>query len=96
MERSIPEGSVPCEQSPIEFLTPREPSQTMEGQISEPSDTLTDPVVERLMQQPVEAADRLVINRIVQDSGMTAPCGTVDDTRRVDLSSEIMKKTGYH
>ena len=88
MERSIPEGSVPRWLSPMELLTPRELSQTMEVQISDSSDTLADPVVERTMQQLVEVADRLVINRIVQDSGMTGPCGTVGDTRRIELSSK--------
>ena len=42
----------------------------------------------------VEAADRFVANRNVPGSGMTLPSGTNDDTGRVELVSEVVKKTG--
>ena len=42
----------------------------------------------------MEAAGRLVANRNVSGSGVSAPYGTVDDTGRVELSSEVVKKTG--
>ena len=59
----------------------------------DPSDTLGDSVVERIMQQLVEAAGRLVAKRSVPGSGVTAPYGTIDNTGRVELSSEEVKKT---
>ena len=87
----------------MELLTPLELSLTTEVRtpaasgrvtIPDPSDTLDDPVVERTMRQLKETTGRLVANRIVPGSGMTAPYGTIDDTSRVELSSEVMKKTG--
>ena len=87
----------------MELLTPPELSQTTEVQvltvpgrvtIPDPSDTLSDPVAERTMQQLMEAADRPVANRGVPGSGVTAPYGKIYDTGRVELSSEVMKKTG--
>ena len=42
----------------------------------------------------MEAAGRLVANRNVPGSRVTAPSGTIDDTGRVELSSEVVKKTG--
>ena len=45
------------------------------------------------MTQLVEAAGRLVANRNVPGSRVTAPSGTIDDTGRVELSSEVVKKT---
>ena len=87
----------------MEFLTPRELSQTTEVQvptgtgrvkIPDPSDTLGDPVVEITMQQLMEAAGRLVTNRSVPGSGLVSPYGKIDDTGRVELSSEVVKKTG--
>ena len=63
-ERLVPAGNIPRGQSPMELLMPRELSQTTEVQIPtapgrvripDPSDTLEDPVVERTMQQLVEA-----------------------------------------
>ena len=62
--------------------------------IPDPNDTLGDPVVERTMQQLVEAAGRLVANRSVPGSGAIGPYGTIDDTGRVKLSSDVLKKTG--
>ena len=62
--------------------------------IPDPSDSLGDPVVERTIQQLVGTAGRLVAYRNVPGSGVTAPCGTIDDTGRVELSSEVLKKTG--
>ena len=103
IERSLPEGNFLRGQSPIELLTPRELSQTTEMlkrtapfrvTIWDPSDTLGDPVGERAMQQLVEAADRLVANRSVPDSGMTAPYVTIDDSGRVNCSLEVIKKPG--
>ena len=102
VERSLPAGNVPRGQSPMKLLTSRDLSQTPEVQITavagrvtipDPSDILGDPVVERTMQQLVETAGRLVANRSVPASGLTAPYGTIDDTGRVKLSSEVMKKT---
>ena len=87
----------------MELLTPRELSQTTELQIPaapgrvtipDPIDTLGGPVVERTMQQLVEAAGRFVANKSVLGSGVTAPYGTIDYTDRVKLSSEVMKKRG--
>ena len=45
------------------------------------------------MRELVEAAGRLVANRSVPGSGVTVPSGRIDDTGRVELSSEAMKKT---
>ena len=102
-ERTMPERDVPSGQSPMELLTPRELSQTTELQIPtatgrvtipDPSDTLGDPAVEQTMQKLRESAGRLVANRSVRSSGVTAPYGRLDNTGRVELSSEVMKKTG--
>ena len=54
--------------------------------IPDPSDTLGDPIVGRTMRQ--------LVNRNAQGSGLTAPYGTIEDNGRVELSSEVMKKTG--
>ena len=103
MERPLPTGSVPHGQSPMELLTPREPSQTTEVQdptgpgrvtILDPSNTLDISVVERTMKQLMQAAGRFVANRSVLCSGVTASSGTIDDTGRVEVSSESVKKTG--
>ena len=103
LERSLPAGSVPRGQSPVELLKLRELKQATNLQIQtapnrvtifDPSDTLADPVGERTMQQLVEAAGRLVASRGVPSFGMTAPNGTIHDTGRVELSSEVVKKTG--
>ena len=100
MERPLPAGNFPCGRYPMELLTPCELSQTTEKQVPtapgrvtilDPSDTLCNPVVERTMQQLVEAACRLVAIRSVPFSGMTAPYGTIDDAGRADFSSEVMK-----
>ena len=102
VERSLPSRSVPRRQFPMELQTPRELSQTTEMQtpaapsrvtIPDRSDTLGDPVVERTMQQLVETTGRLVANRSVPESGVTAPYGKIDDTGSVELSSEIITKT---
>ena len=42
----------------------------------------------------IETAERLVANRSVPGSGVTAPYGTINDTGRVELSMETMKRTG--
>ena len=85
----------------MKLLTPRELSQTPDVQtapgrptIPDPSDTLGDPVVEQTMQQLVETTGRLVANRSVPGSGVTAPYGKIDNTGSVELSSEVIKKTG--
>ena len=102
-ERTMPERDVPSGQSPMELLTPRELSQTTElqiptatGRVTVPdsSDTLGGPVVEQTMQKLRESAGRLVANRSVTSSGVTAPYRTLDKTGRVELSSEVMKTTG--
>ena len=62
--------------------------------VPHPIDTLGDPVVERTLQKLVETAGRLVSNRSVPGSGVTAPYGTIDDTGKVELSTETMTKTG--
>ena len=89
LERSLPAGSVPRGQPPVELLTPRELKQATNLQIQtapnrvtifDPSDTLADPVGERTMQQLVEAAGRLVASRGVPSFGMTAPNGTIIGT----------------
>ena len=87
----------------MELLTPRELSQTTEEQvptgpgrvtITDPSDTLGDPVVKKTMKQLLEAACRVVGNRSVPNSEVTAPYGTIDDTGREELTSEDVKKAG--
>ena len=42
----------------------------------------------------MKAAGRLMANRNVPGSGVNAPSGTIDDTGRVELSSEVIKKVG--
>ena len=42
----------------------------------------------------MEAAGRLMANRSVPGSAVTALYGTVDNTGRVEISSEVVKKTG--
>ena len=87
----------------MEFLTPRELSQTTETRhpattgrvtIPDPSDTLGDPVVEQTVRKLIETAGRLVANRNASGSGVTAPYETIDDTGRVQLSQELMTRTG--
>ena len=103
MERTIPATDAPRGQSPMQHLTPRKLSQTTEvqilkaaGRVTIPdlSDTPGDPVVERTLQKLVETAGRLVTNKSVPGSGVTAPYGTIDDTGRVEFSTETMKRTG--
>ena len=81
-------------------LAPREVSQITQVQVStgpgkttilDPSDTLCDPVVERTLMLLVETSGGLVVNRSGPGS---APYGTVDDSGRVKLSSEVAIKTG--
>ena len=103
VEKVIPARSIPRGQSPMEFLTPREMSQTTETRlptatgrvtIPDPSDTLADPVVEQTMRKLIETAGRLVANRNAPGSGVTAPYGTVDDTGRVQHSQDVLTKRG--
>ena len=72
VEKVIPARSGPRGQSPMELLTPREMSQTTETRlptttgrvtISDPSDTLGDPVVEQTVRRLIETAGRLVANK---------------------------------
>ena len=42
----------------------------------------------------IETAGRLVANRHATRSGVTAPYGRIDDTGRVEVSQEALKKTG--
>ena len=99
----IPTRNIPRGQSPMELLTPREFSQTTETRlpattgrvtISDPSDTLGDPVVEQTVRKLIETAGRLVAKRNAPGSGVTAPYGKIDDTGRVQLSQKVMKRTG--
>ena len=95
VEKAIPARSIPRGQSPMELLTPREMSQTTETRlptatdrvtITDPSDTLGDPVVEQTVRKLIETDGRLVANNNAPGSGVTAPYGTIDDTGRVQLS----------
>ena len=103
VEKAIPARSIPRGQSPMEFLTPREMSQTTETRpptttgrvtIPDPSDTLGDPVVEQTVKKLIETAGRLVANKNAPGSGVTAPYGTIDDTGRVRLSQSVMTRQG--
>ena len=87
----------------IELLTPCELSQTTEVRIPtasgrvaipDPSDTQGDPVKEQTAQKLIETAGRLVANRSALGSWVTAAYGTIDDTGRVKLSQETMRRTG--
>ena len=74
-------NNVPRGQFPNDLLTPRELSLTTEVRtpeasgtvtIPDPSDTLRDPVVERIMRQLVVITGRLLANRsteVCQDPG---------------------------
>ena len=84
-------------------MTLRELSQTTEVQVPigsgrvanpNPGDILGDLVVEKTMRHLVEAAGRLVVNKSVPGSGLIASYGTVADIGRVELFSEVSKKTG--
>ena len=95
VEKVIPTRNVPRGQTPMELLTPRELRQTTETRIPattgrvtipRPVDTLGDPVVEQTVRNLIETAGRLVANRNVPGSGVTAPYGTIDDTGKVQLS----------
>ena len=102
VEKAIPARNVPHGQSPMELLTPRELSQSTKMRlpattgrvtIPDPSDTLGDRVVEQTVRKLIETAGRIVANRKAPDSGMTAPYGRIDDTGRVELSQETIKKS---
>ena len=83
---------------------PRELSQTTEvlppttaGRVTilDPSDTLGDSVVEQtVLRKLIETAGRLVANRSAPGSGVAATYGTIDDTGRLELSQETMRRTG--
>ena len=101
VEKAIPARIVPRGQSPMEFLTTRELSQTTEVRppktagrvtIPESSDTLGDPVVEQTVRKLIETAGRLVANRSVPGSGVTVPYGRIGDTGRLELSQETIRK----
>ena len=101
VEKAIPARSIPRGQSPMEFLTPREMSQTTETRlptatdrvtIPDPSDTLGDPVVEQTVRKLLETAGRLVANKNAPSSGVTAPYGTIDDTGRVRLYQTVIRQ----
>ena len=62
--------------------------------IPDPSDTLTDPVVEQTVRKLIETAGRPVANRNAPGSGVTAPNGTIDHTGRVRLSQDVVTKRG--
>ena len=99
IEKLITTRDIPRGQSPMELLTPREMSQTIETRlpaatgrvkIPDPSDTLGDPVVEQTMRKLIETG----ADRNAPDSGVTAPYGTIDDTGRVQFSQDAMTKEG--
>ena len=101
VEKVIPARNIPRGQSPMELLTPREMSQTIETRlptetnrvtIPDPSDTLGDPVVEETVRKLIETAGRLVANKNAPGSGVTAPYGTIDDTGRVRLSQTVIRQ----
>ena len=46
------------------------------------------------MRKLIETTGRLVANRNAPGSGVTAPYGRIDDTGRVELCRETIKKTG--
>ena len=101
VEKVIPARNIPRGQSPMELLTPREMSQTIETRlptetnrvtIPDPSDTLGDPVVEQTVKKLIETAGRLVTNKNAPGSGVTAPYGTIDDTGRVRLSQTVIRQ----
>ena len=103
VEKAIPARDVPLGQSPMELRTPRKLSQTTEVRppttagrvtISDPNDTLDDPVLEQTVRKLIETVGRLVANRNTPVSGVTAPYGRIDDTGRLKLSQETIKKTG--
>ena len=58
--------------------------------VPDPSDTIGDQVVKQTVQKLIETAGRLVANRNAPGSGVTAPYGTIDDPRRVQLSQGMM------
>ena len=100
-EKMIPARNIPCGQSLMELLTPREMSQTIETRlptetsrvtIPDPSDTLGDPVVEQTVRKLIETAGRLVAKKNAPGSGVTAPYGTIDDTGRVRLSQTVIRQ----
>ena len=102
VEKVIPTRNIPG-QSPMELLTPRELSQTTETRLPATtgrvtilnlSYTLGDPVVEQTVRKLIETAGRLGANRIAPGSGVTAPYGIIDDRGRVQLSQEMMTRTG--
>ena len=98
VEQAIPARNVPRGQSPMELLKPNDggATPTTAGRVTIPdtNDTLGDPVVKQTVRKLIETAGRLVANRSAPSSGVTAPYGRIDDTGRVELSQETMKKTG--
>ena len=103
VEKVIPTRNIPRGQSPMELLTPREMSQTIEtrlpattGRVTIPdlSDTLGDPVVEQTARKLIETAGQLVANRNATGCGVTAPYGTIVDTGREQLSQDVMTREG--
>ena len=102
-EQPLPAGNNPRGRSPMELLKPRELNQTLQVQvptgsdrvtIPDPSYTFSDPVVKKTLRQLVEVAGRLVANRNVTGSGVTAPYGTTDDIGSVKRSTEVIRKRG--
>ena len=101
VEKAIPARNIPRGKSPMELLTPRELSKTTEVRppttagrvtISDPSDNLGDPVVEQTVRKLIETTGRLVTKGSAPGSEMTATDGRNDDTGRVELTQETMKK----
>ena len=86
-EQPLPAGSVPGEQLPMGELSQTTEMQASTGPgrvtIADLSDTLGNPLVKKTLNQLVEAALRLVANRSVPGSGVTALYETIGDTGRV-------------
>ena len=87
VEKVIPARNIPRGQSPMELLTPREMSQTIETRL--PAETGT---VEQTVRKLIETAGRLVANKNAPGSGVTARDGTIDDTGRVRLSQTMIRQ----
>ena len=92
VKKAIPARNVPRGLSQTTEVRP--PTTTGRVTIPDPSDTLGDPGVEQTVLKMIETAGRLFANRNAPVSGNTAPYGRIDDTGRVELSREALKKTG--
>ena len=78
----------------MELLTPRDLSQTTETPLTATTSrvTLPNPVVDHTVRKMIETAGRLVANRNVPGSVVTAPYGAIDDAGKIQLSRETMAR----